>query len=123
MEVPPRTSATPSDAERNRERSEGCGGGVKLLANRPERYSGFASSSRRRASSIARSASALCTSPSVWSRPGADRMLPAQVVVIAKEPVPGRVKTRLTPPFTPREAATLAEAARRKLRYVMEKKS
>jgi glycosyltransferase A (GT-A) superfamily protein (DUF2064 family) len=38
-------------------------------------------------------------------------MLPAQVVVIAKEPVPGRVKTRLTPPFTPAEAAALAEAA------------
>ncbi|MER6951811.1 TIGR04282 family arsenosugar biosynthesis glycosyltransferase [Nonomuraea sp. NPDC000554] len=35
----------------------------------------------------------------------------AQVVVIAKEPVPGRVKTRLTPPFTPREAAALAAAA------------
>jgi len=31
--------------------------------------------------------------------------------VIAKEPRPGRVKTRLTPPFTPREAAALAEAA------------
>ncbi|MFJ6016186.1 DUF2064 domain-containing protein [Streptomyces sp. NPDC092952] len=33
------------------------------------------------------------------------------VLVIAKEPVPGRVKTRLTPPFTPAEAARLAEAA------------
>ncbi|MEV8452989.1 DUF2064 domain-containing protein [Streptomyces sp. NPDC052095] len=33
------------------------------------------------------------------------------VLVIAKEPVPGRVKTRLTPPFTPVEAARLAEAA------------
>lgn len=32
-------------------------------------------------------------------------------LVIAKEPRPGRVKTRLTPPFTPREAAKLAEAA------------
>ncbi|WP_344320285.1 TIGR04282 family arsenosugar biosynthesis glycosyltransferase [Streptomyces macrosporus] len=32
-------------------------------------------------------------------------------MVIAKEPVPGRVKTRLTPPFTPAEAARLAEAA------------
>jgi uncharacterized protein len=39
------------------------------------------------------------------------RELAAQVVVIAKEPVPGRVKTRLTPPFTPEEAAALAEAA------------
>jgi len=35
----------------------------------------------------------------------------AQVVVIAKAPVPGRVKTRLTPPYTPAEAAALAEAA------------
>ncbi|MFF5981733.1 DUF2064 domain-containing protein [Streptomyces olindensis] len=35
----------------------------------------------------------------------------ATVLVIAKEPVPGRVKTRLTPPFTPQEAAALAEAA------------
>ncbi|MFD3926925.1 DUF2064 domain-containing protein [Streptomyces sp. NPDC058614] len=33
------------------------------------------------------------------------------LIVIAKEPRPGRVKTRLTPPFTPREAALLAEAA------------
>ncbi|MFG2292377.1 DUF2064 domain-containing protein [Streptomyces sp. NPDC048603] len=33
------------------------------------------------------------------------------LLVIAKQPVPGRVKTRLTPPFTPEEAATLAEAA------------
>ncbi|MEP6852971.1 MAG: DUF2064 domain-containing protein [bacterium] len=33
------------------------------------------------------------------------------VLVIAKAPVPGRVKTRLTPPFTPAEAAALAEAA------------
>ncbi|MCX4767868.1 DUF2064 domain-containing protein [Streptomyces sp. NBC_01275] len=33
------------------------------------------------------------------------------LLVIAKEPRPGRVKTRLTPPFTPEEAAELAEAA------------
>ncbi|MFF3619142.1 DUF2064 domain-containing protein [Streptomyces sp. NPDC002467] len=33
------------------------------------------------------------------------------LLVIAKEPVPGRVKTRLTPPFTPRQAAVLAGAA------------
>jgi rSAM/selenodomain-associated transferase 1 len=33
--------------------------------------------------------------------------------VIAKAPVPGRVKTRLCPPFTPAEAAVLAEAALR----------
>jgi rSAM/selenodomain-associated transferase 1 len=37
--------------------------------------------------------------------------LNGQVVVIAKEPVPGRVKTRLTPPFSPRQAADLAGAA------------
>ncbi|MEV6618647.1 DUF2064 domain-containing protein [Streptomyces sp. NPDC051051] len=33
------------------------------------------------------------------------------LLVIAKEPLPGRVKTRLTPPFAPWEAAALAEAA------------
>lgn len=33
------------------------------------------------------------------------------LLVIAKEPVPGRVKTRLTPPYTPRQAARLAAAA------------
>ncbi|MGW7822267.1 TIGR04282 family arsenosugar biosynthesis glycosyltransferase [Streptomyces puniciscabiei] len=33
------------------------------------------------------------------------------LLVIAKQPLPGRVKTRLTPPFTPRQAARLAEAA------------
>ncbi|MDT0306657.1 DUF2064 domain-containing protein [Streptomyces sp. DSM 44917] len=33
------------------------------------------------------------------------------LLVIAKEPVPGRVKTRLTPPFSPLQAARLAEAA------------
>jgi rSAM/selenodomain-associated transferase 1 len=37
--------------------------------------------------------------------------LAAQLLVIAKAPVPGRVKTRLTPPFTPLQAARLAEAA------------
>lgn len=40
-----------------------------------------------------------------------DSRLRTQVVVIAKEPVPGRVKTRLTPPFSPDEAALLARAA------------
>ena len=35
------------------------------------------------------------------------------VLVIAKEPRPGRVKTRLTPDVTPRDAARLAEAALR----------
>jgi hypothetical protein len=33
------------------------------------------------------------------------------VLVIAKEPLPGRAKTRLTPPCTPAQAAQLAEAA------------
>ena len=33
------------------------------------------------------------------------------LVVIAKEPVPGRVKTRLVPPCTPEQAASLALAA------------
>ena len=37
--------------------------------------------------------------------------LAAQIMVIAKEPVPGRVKTRLIPAYTPAEAAELAEAA------------
>lgn len=33
------------------------------------------------------------------------------VVVLAKAPVPGRVKTRLTPPCTPEHAARIADAA------------
>lgn len=33
------------------------------------------------------------------------------LLVMAKSPVPGQVKTRLTPPFTPTEAAALAEAS------------
>ncbi|KUN01224.1 glycosyltransferase [Streptomyces yokosukanensis] len=33
------------------------------------------------------------------------------LLVIAKEPLPGRVKTRLTPPFTPLQAARLAQAS------------
>ncbi|NUR86730.1 MAG: hypothetical protein HOY71_21815, partial [Nonomuraea sp.] len=37
----------------------------------------------------------------------------AQIVVLAKRPRPGRVKTRLTPPYTPEEAAGLAAAALR----------
>ena len=52
--------------------------------------------------------------PPAWSSgppAGSSRPLAAQVVVIAKEPVPGRVKTRLTPPFTPAQAAALAEAS------------
>ncbi len=34
-----------------------------------------------------------------------------RLLVIAKEPVPGKVKTRLTPPYSPDEAAALAAAA------------
>lgn len=37
----------------------------------------------------------------------------ADLLVIAKQPVPGRVKTRLTPAYTPAEAAALAEASLR----------
>jgi rSAM/selenodomain-associated transferase 1 len=40
-----------------------------------------------------------------------DNALAAQIMVIAKEPIPGRVKTRLTPPYTPEQAAELAMAA------------
>ena len=43
--------------------------------------------------------------------PSARNALNAQLIVLAKAPVPGKVKTRLTPPFTPHEAAMLAEAA------------
>ena len=35
----------------------------------------------------------------------------AALLVIAKQPVPGRVKTRLCPPCTPDQAAALAEAS------------
>ncbi|HEY1642247.1 MAG TPA: DUF2064 domain-containing protein [Streptosporangiaceae bacterium] len=45
------------------------------------------------------------------ARPGAISKLRAQLVVIAKEPVPGRVKTRLSPAYSPRQAARLAEAS------------
>ncbi|WP_280672597.1 MULTISPECIES: TIGR04282 family arsenosugar biosynthesis glycosyltransferase [unclassified Kitasatospora] len=36
---------------------------------------------------------------------------PPTLLVIAKAPVAGRVKTRLTPPYSPQQAAALAEAA------------
>ncbi|WP_406341635.1 DUF2064 domain-containing protein [Streptomyces sp. NBC_00648] len=39
------------------------------------------------------------------------RGAPVTLLVIAKAPVPGRVKTRLTPPYSPEEAARIAEAA------------
>jgi rSAM/selenodomain-associated transferase 1 len=38
-------------------------------------------------------------------------MTQVALMVIAKEPLPGRAKTRLSPPCSPAEAATLAEAA------------
>ena len=38
-------------------------------------------------------------------------MTRTHLLVVAKSPVPGRVKTRLCPPCTPQEAAALAEAA------------
>jgi rSAM/selenodomain-associated transferase 1 len=44
-------------------------------------------------------------------RHGKPGTLAAQVIIIAKEPIPGRVKTRLTPPCTPQDAASLATAA------------
>jgi rSAM/selenodomain-associated transferase 1 len=40
-------------------------------------------------------------------------MQPPALLVIAKQPVAGRAKTRLTPPCTPQQAATLADAALR----------
>ena len=43
----------------------------------------------------------------------------ATLAVIAKAPLPGRVKTRLCPPCTPSEAAELAEAALRDVVDVM----
>jgi len=42
---------------------------------------------------------------------GGPRCRPLHVLVLAKAPVPGRVKTRLCPPCTPMEAAAIAEAA------------
>lgn len=37
--------------------------------------------------------------------------VPVQLLVLAKQPVPGRVKTRLCPPLTPQGAAQVAAAA------------
>jgi len=39
------------------------------------------------------------------------RLVDVSIIVIAKEPVPGRVKTRLCPPCSPAQAADLARAA------------
>lgn len=38
-------------------------------------------------------------------------LLPCQLLVLAKEPVPGRVKTRLSPELTPEQGAAVAAAA------------
>ena len=38
-------------------------------------------------------------------------LMGVQLIVVAKEPIPGRVKTRLTPPFSPEQAADLAAAS------------
>jgi rSAM/selenodomain-associated transferase 1 len=43
----------------------------------------------------------------------ASRLVRATLIVIAKAPVPGRVKTRLCPPADPGQAAALAEASLR----------
>jgi rSAM/selenodomain-associated transferase 1 len=45
------------------------------------------------------------------SRAATLRAMSAALVVMAKEPLPGRVKTRLCPPLEPAQAAQLAEAA------------
>jgi len=42
---------------------------------------------------------------------GAGGQAPGQLLVMAKAPVPGRVKSRLCPPCTPHQAAALAAAA------------
>ncbi|WP_433412042.1 TIGR04282 family arsenosugar biosynthesis glycosyltransferase [Microtetraspora malaysiensis] len=44
-------------------------------------------------------------------RAGGGRGMRMTLLVIAKEPLPGRVKTRLVPPYTFEQAAQLAEAA------------
>ncbi|MGI5329694.1 TIGR04282 family arsenosugar biosynthesis glycosyltransferase [Actinomadura nitritigenes] len=49
--------------------------------------------------------------PAAPAAPGASDAPGVDLIVIAKEPVPGRVKTRLTPAYTPAEAAALATAA------------
>jgi rSAM/selenodomain-associated transferase 1 len=42
---------------------------------------------------------------------GENRRVSARLIVIAKAPLPGRSKTRLCPPCSPEQAASLAEAA------------
>jgi glycosyltransferase A (GT-A) superfamily protein (DUF2064 family) len=43
--------------------------------------------------------------------PGIQRKRGSHILVMAKAPVPGKVKTRLCPPLTPKQAADVAEAA------------
>lgn len=45
------------------------------------------------------------------TRPGTGESAPVATIVLAKAPVPGRVKTRLCPPATAEQAAGLAAAA------------
>jgi Uncharacterized protein conserved in bacteria len=45
--------------------------------------------------------------PSSHPADTAHRSTPAALVIFAKAPIPGQVKTRLCPPLTPDEAATL----------------
>jgi uncharacterized protein len=49
--------------------------------------------------------------PAAIARVAAPCLGTIDLVVIAKEPVPGLVKTRLTPPYSPGQAAALATAA------------
>ena len=51
------------------------------------------------------------TAPGVRALAQGSGLAEVQVVVIAKEPRPGTVKTRLCPPLTPRQAASVAAAA------------
>ncbi len=58
----------------------------------------------------------MSTTPCPWRNDPAGGAVPqgapsGTLLVIAKEPLPGRAKTRLTPPYSPQEAARLAEAA------------
>ena len=55
---------------------------------------------------------ARCAPPGTWPGCCDDRRpIAAVLIVLAKAPVPGRVKTRLCPPATPQQAAELAAAA------------
>jgi rSAM/selenodomain-associated transferase 1 len=49
--------------------------------------------------------------PTTASGQGGADTVNVQLIVLAKEPVAGRVKTRMTPPYTPEQAAALAAEA------------